>query len=85
MTGGVVVVFFNAVTVEVGVVEVFCPTIKAVVGAMGVALAVVVESALTTCAFGVGGDAGVMTALLCCIQNPMPMRPATRKELTTNK
>ena len=86
MVGGVVAVFFGDTMVDIGVVvELFCPIIKAVVAATGTALVTVFEVALTICAFGVAGGAGVMTALLCCIQNLMPMSPAMRIALMTNK
>ena len=79
-------VFFGEAMVDVGGGGgIFCSTAIVVEVVTGVIFVAVLEAALTICVFGFGGDAGVMTVLLCCIQNPMPMSTAIRKELTTNK
>ena len=63
----------------------FCPTITVVEAAIGIALVAEFDAALTTPVFGVAEAVGVITALLCCIQNPMPMSPAMRIVFTMNK
>ena len=57
MAGGVDVAFFGDTMVEVGVVVgMICPTVRVVEAVTDIALDVL---------FGVAGDAGVITMLLC--------------------